>query len=414
MAPLNETTLLLPTVQAIYCTTSSKLKIKRCLIILGIVAVIVLFGSGMWWLQFDDHEPAAVVKHNASTAPLVIWLTGDPMDRQLALFNENGPCRIQPDLTTKVHTYSWTFEASMIRPDQPTSVGFSYSSGGDHDYNEKGVGENLYWLLQGFFDGQEFFLTGESYAGHYVPGAAHYIWEQNKKNESRAEMKNINLQGIAIGNGWTDPVVQYAHVADMLDKKYSVTLLDKSAAHELSINAAKCVEITVQCQQNPTIASCAELDEFCSDSLVGLFANITGHNPYDVRKSCDWVDFGFCHGVTLIEEFLAQDAVRKYLNVDRDWVGGSEEVGENFVVDYMQPLDNSVADLSNDGVRVLLYVGDADSVCNWFGNKLWIEALEWKGKTGFNAAEEKALLTQDLLAPNAALTIPELRGLLRT
>ncbi|KAG7389972.1 hypothetical protein PHYPSEUDO_009230 [Phytophthora pseudosyringae] len=444
MARLNEKTRLLPAVQAIYGSASNKLKVKRCLIILGIVAAVVLAGSSVWWLFFDDHEPAAVAdafmcgdtkneagyikllnknddhyfywffeaKHNASTAPLVIWLTGGPGGSSLlALFNENGPCRIQPDLTTKVHPYSWTHEANMIWLDQPTSVGFSYSSGGDHDYDEKDVGENLYSFLQGFiekhpeFDGREFFLTGESYAGHYVPGAARYIWEQNKKNESRAEEKNINLQGIAIGNGWTDPVVQYAHVADMLDNKYNVTLLDESAAHELRINAAKCVEITVQCQQNPTIASCAEPYDFCSDSLFdGLSANVTGHNPYDVRESCDWVDFGFCHGVPLIEEFLTQDAVRKYLNVDRDWVGGSEEVGENFVVDYMQPFDNYVADLLNDGVRVLLYVGDADSVCSWFGNKLWIEALEWKGKTGFNAAEEKALLTQDLLAPNAALT----------
>ncbi|POM80035.1 Serine protease family S10, partial [Phytophthora palmivora] len=155
-------------------------------------------------------------KYNASTAPLVIWLTGGPGGSSLlALFNENGPCRIQPDLTTKVHPYSWTYEANMIWLDQPTSVGFSYSSGDDHDYNEKDVGENLYWFLQGFiekhqhpeFEGRENFLTGESYGGHYVPGAAHYIWEQNKKNEPSV-VRNINLQGIAIGNGWTNPVVQ--------------------------------------------------------------------------------------------------------------------------------------------------------------------------------------------------------------
>jgi carboxypeptidase C (cathepsin A) len=113
-----------------------------------------------------------------------------------------------------VHPYSWTHEANMIWLDQPTSVGFSHSTVGDHDYNEKDVGENLYWFLQGFIDkhpefgGREFYLTGESYASHYVPGAAHYIWEQNNKNDSATETRRVNLQGIAIGNGWTDPVVQ--------------------------------------------------------------------------------------------------------------------------------------------------------------------------------------------------------------
>ncbi|KAI9998969.1 hypothetical protein PInf_003633 [Phytophthora infestans] len=436
---MNEKTRLLPAVQAIYGSTSSKLKIKRCLIILGIATAVILAALSVWWLFFVDHEAASVeficgdtkneagyinlpnknddhyfywffeAKHNASTAPLVIWLTGGPGGSSLlALFKENGPCRIQPDLTTKVHPYSWTYEANMIWLDQPTSVGFSYSSGGDHDYNEKDVGENLYWYLQGFiekhpeFKGREFFLTGESYGGHYVPGAAHYIWQQNKKNDTNA--KKINLQGIAIGNGWTEPAVQHLHAPDMLDNSYNVTLLDEAAAEQFKIGAAKCAELTRECQQSLTESSCAQSYQYCSDHVfLALSANQTGRNPYDIRERCDWVDFGFCHGVPLLEEFLAQDSVHKYLNVDRDWVGGSDEVGDNFVADYMQSFDNYVADLLNDGVRVLLYVGDADTMCNWSGNKAWIDALEWKGKEEFNDAEDKSLMTQDLLNPDAAL-----------
>ncbi|KAL4161644.1 hypothetical protein PRNP1_002196 [Phytophthora ramorum] len=441
MARLNEKTLLLPAVQAIYGSTSNKLKTKRCLIILSVVAAVILSGLSVWWLFFDAHEAAAdsicgdtkneagyiklsnkvddhyfywffEAKHNASTAPLVIWLTGGPGgSSMLALFKENGPCRIQPDLTTKVHPYAWTHEANMIWLDQPTSVGFSYSSGGDHDYNEADVGENLYWFLQGFmekhpeFEGREFFLTGESYAGHYVPGAAHYIWEQNKKDDSLSEVKSINLQGIAIGNGWTDSVVQHLHTSDMLDNSYNVTLLDESAAQQLRMDAAKCSELTAQCQQTRTSTSCREPYSFCSENVLSpLSANSTGRNPYDIRESCDWVDFGFCHGVPLIEEFLAQDKVHKYLNVDRDWVGGSDEVSDNFVVDYLQSFDGYVADLLNGGIRVLLYVGDADTMCNWAGNKAWIDALEWDGKEAFNAAKEKPFLAQDLLNKTAALT----------
>eukprot|EP00644_Phytophthora_capsici_P004078 jgi/Phyca11/511955/fgenesh2_kg.PHYCAscaffold_107_\ len=298
----------------------------------------------------------------------------------------------------------------MIWLDQPTSVGFSYSSGDDHDYNEKDVGENLYWFLLGFiekhqeFEGREFFLAGESYGGHYIPGAAHFIWEQNKKNDSSA-VKRINLQGIAIGNGWTDAVVQHQHAPDILDNSYNITLLDETAADQLKSNAAKCADLTRECQQSSSDSLCANAYNFCIDNiLTPLSANSTGRNPYDVRESCDWVDFGFCHGIPLIEEFLAQDAVHEYLHVDRDWVGGSDEVDDNFIVDYMQSFDKYVADLLNDGIRVLLYVGDADSMCNWSGNKAWVDALEWKGRDPFNAAEEKSLLTQDLLDLNAALT----------
>ncbi|POM77266.1 Serine protease family S10, partial [Phytophthora palmivora] len=326
MTRVNEKIRLLPAVQAIYSSASGKLKTKRCLIIAAIVTPVAVAGLSVWWLFFDDHESTGSdevicgdtkneagyiklpnknddqyfywffeAKHNASTAPLVIWLTGGPGGSSLlALFNENGPCRIQPDLTTKVHPYSWTYEANMIWLDQPTSVGFSYSSGDDHDYNERDVGENLYWFLQGFiekhpeFDGREFFLMGESYGGHYVPGAAHYIWEQNKKNESSV-MRNINLQGIAIGNGWTNPVVQHLHAGDMLDNSYNITLLDEAAAEQLKIDTVKCAELTRECQQSPSESSCLEPYEYCVEHLVlALSANSTGRNPYDVRETCDW------------------------------------------------------------------------------------------------------------------------------
>jgi carboxypeptidase C (cathepsin A) len=152
---------------------------------------------------------------NPSSDPLVIWLTGGPGASSLyALLTENGPCTVQPDLTTKNNPYAWNNQANVIWLDQPTDVGFSYGAPEDRDFNGTNVGENLYWFLQGFiekhpeFDNREFFLFGESYGGHYVPDGAHYIWEQNKLGNAQPGSKKINLQGIAIGNGWVDPETQ--------------------------------------------------------------------------------------------------------------------------------------------------------------------------------------------------------------
>ena len=43
---------------------------------------------------------------------------------------------------------------------------------------------------------------------------------------------------------------------------------------------------------------------------------------------------------------------------------------------------------SHAGVRVLNYAGDADYICNWYGNKAWTLALSWPGSEAFNAAED--------------------------
>lgn len=44
------------------------------------------------------------------------------------------------------------------------------------------------------------YLFGESYAGMYIPALANYI--------IRANNPIIQLSGIGIGNGWTDPIIQ--------------------------------------------------------------------------------------------------------------------------------------------------------------------------------------------------------------
>jgi len=48
-----------------------------------------------------------------------------------------------------------------------------------------------------------FYIAGESYAGKYVPYLASTVLTQNKQSAQK-----INLQGIAIGDGYTNPYYQ--------------------------------------------------------------------------------------------------------------------------------------------------------------------------------------------------------------
>merc|ERR1712037_971014 len=73
--------------------------------------------------------------------------------------------------------------------------------GGLHDArSETEVAEDMAAMLRGFleqnpdFEGRDFYITGESYAGHYVPAISHYL-------AFTATDVKLNLKGIAIGNG---------------------------------------------------------------------------------------------------------------------------------------------------------------------------------------------------------------------
>lgn len=86
--------------------------------------------------------------------------------------------------------------------ESPAGVGFSYSNR-TSDYDESGdrktAADNYMFLvnwLERFpeYKGREFYISGESYAGHYVPQLAHTILYHNKK----ANTTIINLKGIMV------------------------------------------------------------------------------------------------------------------------------------------------------------------------------------------------------------------------
>ena len=65
----------------------------------------------------------------------------------------------------------------------------------------------------------------------------------------------------------------------------------------------------------------------------------------------------------------------------------SNRVGRAFDValDGFHSTYNHVAALLERNVRVLIYVGKNDWICNWVGNERWTLALEWSGGDAFRA-----------------------------
>lgn len=190
-------------------------------------------------------------------------------------------------MSTKPNPYSWARNANVIWLDQPTGTGFSFGSPADTDYNETNVGENIYWFLQVFlnkhseYQNREFFLTGESYGGHYVPAAAHYIREMNQKNPV------INLQGLAIGNSLTNGLIQYAHYQDMNDNRYNITLLTDVEVEQMKDDSVECIELTRECLIPPKNETFCLLGVDCWDTKLVQPLSKANRNNYDIREPCN-------------------------------------------------------------------------------------------------------------------------------
>eukprot|EP00644_Phytophthora_capsici_P004079 jgi/Phyca11/557314/estExt2_Genewise1Plus.C_PHYCAscaffold_1070009 len=340
-------------------------------------------------------------RRNAETAPLVLWLTGGPGgSSMLALLTENGPCHVRPDLSTENNPYSWTNEANVVWLDQPTNVGFSYGPDPkDADSNEDNVAENIYWFLQGFLDrhqelqDRQFYISGESYGGHYVPAAAHFISLQN--NRKLNGVLDINLQGISIGNGCTNPVVQNPHFLDMATNAYNISFVDPSEMPKIEVEADICRHMMKACQSHTSL--CWDAAGYCQDHLDSVFM-AAKRNPYDIRQPCATSDSDALQCIAedseLIAPYLNSPNLRTFLHVDKsvgDWQMVNFAVNSAFAhsFDVMLSTSDFVGDLLNNGVRVLIYAGDADLECNWSGNLAWLRDLQWSGSAEFAAADTR-------------------------
>ncbi|RXG73445.1 putative serine carboxypeptidase CPVL [Armadillidium vulgare] len=163
---------------------------------------------------------------NAATAPVVVWLQGGPGGSSLfGLFAENGPFYVNEEQHLLHRNYSWNYELNVLYIDNPVGTGFSFTDREEgYARNEADVGRDLYSALTQFYqlfpelDNNDLYITGESYAGKYVPAITYTIHKNNP-----TAIKKMNLKGMAIGDGLCDPI----SMTDYGDFLYQLGLLDQ-------------------------------------------------------------------------------------------------------------------------------------------------------------------------------------------
>ncbi|PHT51157.1 Serine carboxypeptidase 24 [Capsicum baccatum] len=172
----------------------------------GYVTVDPIAGRALFYYFVESPQDSA-------SKPLVLWLNGGPGCSSLGggAFGELGPFRVNKDGTLHSNQFSWISEANIIFLESPAGVGFSYTNTSS-DYNFSGdstTARDSYTFLVNWLErfpeykASDFYLTGESYAGHYVPQLAQLILVHNN-HPKKTIISTINLKGLAIGNAYVD------------------------------------------------------------------------------------------------------------------------------------------------------------------------------------------------------------------
>ncbi|KAK8165630.1 Alpha/Beta hydrolase protein [Phyllosticta citrichinensis] len=364
---------------------------------------------------------------------ITLWLNGGPgSDALIGLFSELGPCNVTKDNRTLLNPYSWNEVSNLLFISQPVGVGFSYAEQAPGSLqNETGeylnasrapvegtypvTGPDLvdtsdlaaastWHVLQGFYSAlpqlastvksKEFNLWTESYGGHYGPSFFQYFFEHNRKIANGQENGiQLNLNTLGIGNGIIDELIQVPYYPEFaVNNTYGIKGINDTVYNFAKFALSRkggCLDQLHNCREtnltSPTDrAICVQASNMCRDNVEGPYEALSDRGMYDIRENAN---------NTVPPEYwkawLNRAEVQNALGVAANYSSGSSEIYYAFQMsgDFVYP--SFVKDLEmllENGVRVALYYGDADYICNWFGGEAVSLAVNYTHAARFRAA----------------------------
>lgn len=322
-------------------------------------------------------------QNNPATDPVLLWLTGGPGCSGLsALLTEWGPWNVNKDgATLSNNPYSWNKNASILTLEAPAGVGYSYatdnniSTGDDQTASENWEALTLFFQEFTQYKGNDFYVTGESYGGIYVPTLVQTILD-------RQNQFHINIKGLAIGNG-------------CVSENEGVDSLVNFLYHHGVVDEAKWQHMKASCCHNDTDA--CPWHSFGEFSSCGEFVEATqqtawngGLNPYNMYADCVSYSASFrfameyerrfnkkytpevlgtvpCLDESPVTNYLNRQDVRKALGIPSSlpqWSICSNAISYGYKRQYGDMTSRVLNAVNNNNLKMMLYNGDVDLACN--------------------------------------------------
>lgn len=270
--------------------------------------------------------------------------------------------------------FSWNIGHNLIYIDNPVGTGYSFTDD-EKGYatNERDVGKNLYIALLQFFQmfpelqKNEFFITGESYAGKYVPALSKTIKDMNINAQQK-----INLKGLAIGNGYTDPVNQLNYG----DYLYQIGLIDAETIDTFHKHEQTAIAAIKKGDYLKAFEYMNALIDGDGPGAPSLFQNVTGFNfYYNYLHTKDDDDANSFMG-----EWIQSPATRKSIHVGNSTFHVEAlQVEVSLANDIMQSQAATIEDLITSH-KVLVYSGQLDIIVAYPLTENYLLKLKWPGR----------------------------------
>jgi len=308
----------------------------------------------------------------------------------IGLFQENGPCHfVSGSDTPSLNEYSFNSYANMIYVDQPIGVGFSY---GTDDVTSTVTAAPYVWkLLQAFYaafptyENRDFGIFTESYGGHYGPEFADYFEEQNSKIAAGTVTgQNISLIALGINNGWYDPILQYqAYVDFSYNNTYKALITEAEHTSYTNTFKSSCLPLLKECSTTTgSNSACENAENTCYNDIEGPLSEVGDFDVYDIREPSDDP-----YPPETYTAYLAKPSVTSAIGAKATYTECPDAPYTKFsnTGDDSRSFVDTLSTVVKSGIQVLIYAGDADWICNWFGGLAVANAIDYDGSSTFGS-----------------------------
>uniref|UniRef100_A0A0E0HQ08 Carboxypeptidase n=1 Tax=Oryza nivara TaxID=4536 RepID=A0A0E0HQ08_ORYNI len=360
----------------------------------GYVAVSEERGASLfyWFFEAADDPPSK---------PLVLWLNGGPGCSSIAygVAEEVGPFHVNADgQGVHLNPYSWNQVANILFLDSPVGVGYSYSNASDDILNNgdaRTANDSLTFLTKWIerfpqYKGREFYVTGESYAGHYVPQLAQAI----KRHHEATGDKSINLKGYMVGNALFDDFHDHLGIFQFM---WTNGLISDQTYRLLNVfcDYESFVHTSSQCNKILDIASdeAGNIDSYSIFTPTCHASFASSRNKVMKRKRLHSVGkmgerYDPCtekHSTVYFNLAEVQKALHVSPIINKSkWETCSDVVNTNWK-DCERSVLHIYHELIQYGLRIWVFSGDTDAVLPVTSTRYSINALKLPTVTPWNA-----------------------------
>ncbi|OCK87501.1 carboxypeptidase S1, CPD-S1 [Cenococcum geophilum 1.58] len=313
-------------------------------------------------------------RSNPTTAPLAAWFNGGPgCSSMIGLFQENGPCHfVNGASTPSLNPYSFNEYANMLYVDQPIGVGFSY--GTDSVTSTVTAAPYVWKLLQAFYtqfpqyENRDFGIFTESYGGHYGPEFAHYTQQQNSAIDAGSVTgQKINLVALGINNGY-------------YNNTYKSLISQSSYNSYMSRYNSDCLPAIQACTSSRSNSACSNADNTCYNDIEGPLSQAADFDVYDIREPSDdpyppETYVTYLRSSAVVKAIGAKSTYQECPNAPYNKFSTTGDDARSFL--------STLSAVVSTGLTTLIWAGDADWICNWFGNLDVANSIQYSGQSTF-------------------------------